>query len=691
MIELITELIDGSRYELDISEDSPIALTKTFAELLDIEKRKGSFSRSFVLPSTPRNDYFFGQFGDPSSVGTVWSPAETPNCWLLENSNIILEGTLKLEEVRSDNEEYSISISGVIFLIKTLLGDSLISDLDMSSWTFTPSQIVTTWGRTIFGGDMVFPIHDFGFGYGLYKKSTTANVLKDISTTGTPITLNECIPAFRLNELIRMIFSAQGLALTGTWFSESEVEEIYVQANNPLSSFVSLIGMFSATHTSGSVTLDTTVRKLKYICSPVHADFDNTNFQYVAPAAGTYYFDFNFTPTPGTPSTQTCYYGWYVNNVLSGSNINFTWNAGVTVTGKALTLAAGDTVDIRVAATSGYTATGSVGFSASYKFSLTSVTVTGTSVDPSEYWTNIKQIDFLKGVLQIFNLIIWQDEQKRINIDTWDQYMATYGSKKDWSDKVDIRNSPRVRPVNSELRNPVNLELTHANNVLNTEYRDIAGRAYGSYREDTRLPFTKEAMKPFALFSPGPVQEIISSVASAAYADLLVAKMYESEDNIEYKAPGLQLFYYNGTKAAGKTYYTQDASGGATTARTTFPYFSNFRLYSASSWNVLATTLDLNFTYWSPPSPAIVSAPSEQGLYNRYFRNMLQDRYAEGIKIVEFEAILDPIDIAEFDFADTVIITLNGTPVGLRILEIRDYSPNVKKATKIKAMITFIK
>ena len=44
-----------------------------------------------------------------------------------------------------------------------------------------------------------------------------------------------------------------------------------------------------------------------------------------------------------------------------------------------------------------------------------------------------------------------------------------------------------------------------------------------------------------------------------------------------------------------------------------------------------------------------------------------------------------------YSMADTIIINLNGTPVGLKILEIKDYSPNVKRSTRIKAMISFIK
>jgi hypothetical protein len=317
------------------------------------------------------------------------------------------------------------------------------------------------------------------------------------------------------------------------------------------------------------------------------------------------------------------------------------------------------------------------------------VVASGAGVDPSEYWTNIEQFEFLSAVLQVFNLVIWRDKELKINIDTWNAYMAT-GTKRYWEEKVDESTQIVTRPINGMLRNPINLELKPARDVLNTEYEDVTGRPYGTYREDTRIPFTQDMKGPYPLFSPIPVQSIISSVPSADFPDLLVAKMYQSEDNIEYEAPGLQLVYYNELKPAGKTYYTVDQTGGIPVARTDFPYFSNFRLFSASGWQVLATTLDLNFTYFTPPSPTIVSAPSEQGLYNRYFREMLRERYDIANKVLEFRMVLDAADIAQFTFADTIMVNMAGTPVGLKLLEINDYQVGRKTAVKVKAYITFL-
>jgi hypothetical protein len=428
-----------------------------------------------------------------------------------------------------------------------------------------------------------------------------------------------------------------------------------------------------------------------WIANPTSSDFSNTLNRYTAPVAGTYYFDLTFTPTPGSPSSSICIYAWYVNGVLSGSNINFNWNATVTVTNKALTLAAGDYVEIFVQNVGGYTVNGFILTSpTTHSWDLKSMTPTGSSVDPSNYWSNHKQIDFFRGIVKIFNLIPWWTSENKLRLDTWDYFMANYGSKKDWTDKIDLP-SMVVKPINGELRNPINLELQDADHVLNIEYKNQIGRAYGSYNEDQNIPGTQDQAKQIETFSPACLQGVDPNNLNGKKNDNIVfCKYYETEDSLAFKSAGLQLMYYNGTRSGGGTIYTTDSQGGATTARTVYPYFSNFRLYSASVWKTLATTLDLNFTWWTPPANSIVTAPSEQGLFNRYFKNMMLERYDLANKIVQFNAVLDAVDMNTFSFADVIICEINGTPVGLRIMEINDYSPNAKRLTKVKAYITFI-
>jgi hypothetical protein len=688
MIQLIAERIDGTRVQLDVDQREVIAMKMSFISLTDIEKQTGNYTRQFSLPRSENNDVYFGQFGDPAAIGNDWNTQFEAPVWLLDNSDLIIEGSLRMERSDPRHNRYNVSISGDVFTIKEAIGDALMSDLDMSAWTFVPSQIATTWGRTIFGGHVVFPIHDFGFGYGLYKKAGVANSLFDISNSATPIVLDNCIPAFRLNELIRKIFNEKGLTVQGSWFSESEVEEIYVQANNPLSSFVQLVSTLQTRITS-TFTLPSTAQVIPFRANPANPAWSDTLFEYTAPQNGTYFWDMTLSPTGCVPAGNIVLAQFQVNGINTGAPYPTPCGTQLVLTNVSFVLTAGDKLRVTIFQVPPFTTAGFLFAYGSNFLNLVNVVLSGIATDPSAYWSNIKQFEFLQAYLQIFNLVIYQDKEKKVNIDTWESYM-TGGTTRDWRDKVDESSVPVVSPINGQLRNPINLELQRVRDVLNKEYIDVVGRSYGSYREDTNIPFTQSAKGQYPLFSPGPVQEILSTVPSAAFPDVLISKFYQSEDNLEYEAPGLIFYYYNELKPAGKTYYTVDAAGGVATARTDFPYFSNFRLFSASGWQVLQNTLDLNFTYFTPPSPGIVSVPSDQGLYNRYFREMLRERYDIANKIVEFRVVLDSLDISNFRFSDTVLINLKGTPVGLKILNIDDYQVGRKTSVRVRGYITFI-
>lgn len=687
MIQLVSEWADGFVWDLDVDQNEMIVLSKSLFEITDIDKRKSDYTKSFSLPRSLQNDIFFGQVGDPATVGFYWNTRIEAPAWLIDNGNLIISGLLKLESSDPKQNRYNVSISGSIFTIKTLLGDRQMGDIDFTDLIIAPAQIQLTWGGAWNGGHMIFPVHDFGFGYGLYKKVGGTLTLIDIKNSATPIVLDQTLPAFRVNELLRRMFNSKGVTIEGSWFSESEVERIYVQTNNPRSSFFTGASPIE-TKVKSSQTITTTKVVTRFVGNPASAEWSDTNFEYTVPVNGTYYWDLQIEPNPGVPDTHTM----LVRIELNGVQVfiyPIQWNQTLQVSYIGVTAVAGDKIRVTHQANVGYSTAGNLRATDNNYFNLVDVSYSGLTIDPSEYWANIKMVDFFKGILKIFNLIAWITPENKLRLDTYDYFMNNYGQRKDWTQKVNHDATPVIKPINGELRNPINIELADAEDVLNKEYRRVTGRNYGSYREDTRIPFTQEAAGKMELFSPGPLQDIISSNVGANFSDFIIRKYYQSEDNIEYEAPGLELFYYNGLRTASATFYTADVAGGVTTGRTQYPYFSNFRLFSGSGWQVQANTLDLNFTFWTPPVN-IVSVPSAQGLYNRYFREMLRERYDEANKIVELEFVLNSVDIMNFSFGDMIVVNLAGTPTGLRILEIRDYSPSSTKATKVRAMITFI-
>ena len=507
-IKIISEWIDGTTRELDVDQDASITLKKQLIDLTDINQRRGDYTQAFALPRTINNDFFFGNWGDPSTIGGNWNTRVEAPAFILEDDNIIIQGVLKMESSDPEINKYFISISGNVATIKSILGESEMAQLDMTPWIYTAAQIFSTWTRSLFSGDMVFPIHDFGFGWGLYKKDTAGTLtLQDFKNSATPIILDQTIPAFRLTTLLQMIFNEKGITVEGSFFSETLIDEVYVQADNALEAFATGVGLFTA-QIGGATTLDSTVRVMNWDAAPVSGDFNNGTSTYTAPVAGNYTFDLRFSPIPGVPTNTNCIALYKVNAITVGT-MNFDWS-GTLIDSRTLTLAAGDTVRLDWQAVGGYTTPGSITAGGPDYWNLTNVVTSGTSVDPSAYWANHRQIDFIRSIFQIYNIIPTFDKDGKLQLDSWDEYMANNGEKKDWSEKVDLP-SMVVRPINGELRNRVNLSLQPADNVINIGYQDSAGRPYGSYREDQNIPGTLPEAKAIEGFSPAAPQETPSA------------------------------------------------------------------------------------------------------------------------------------------------------------------------------------
>jgi hypothetical protein len=693
MIELIAFDKHLQKRTLDVDQNVVIALTMQFLSLTDIEKRTGDYTKGFPLPKTHRNMQYFGTFGIPSDIGGNWDSRFEAPVWLLEETNIIIEGSLRLESTQPSHNRFNVSISGRSFSIKSTIGDLLMSDIDMSDWALRVTQFILTWDGTYNGGHLIYSCHDVKQGYGQYVKEGDPAVLtlQNIKDSATPLRVWETLPAFRLNELLRRLFQERSLIVGGSWFSEPEVEEIYIQNTNPLNPFTpSASNVHCEVWALGGAMVGTTPAAMPFWADPSHPNWNDGFFRYECTLDGAYFWDLRVQPTQGTPLEVYYTVAFYVNGLPVGATYTYRWDQGFAVGNRLVNLLDGDVMSVVYWLDIVPTTFGSFVSYGGTDMDLDFFVSGSQDIDPSEYWSAYKQIDFLRAFTQIFNVIIWMPDTENVRLDTWDYYMATYGEKKDWSDKLDI-STVVTRPINGELRNPINLSLSEGQDIINKDYFIAAGRTYGNYWENTNIPFTQAVAKDIDLFTPGPTQDIISTDPVANFEEFIIHKFYSDVDNISFQSSGLQLYYYNGLRTVD-TFYTRNEPGAIARANTEYPYFSNFRLYSADSWQVQVDTLDLNFTFWTPPiTTGIIDDISEFGLYNRYFREMLRERYDEANKIIEAMFVLNTTDIANFSFADTILITIGGTPVGLKILEITDYSPSRTRATKVKAMLTFIR
>jgi hypothetical protein len=102
---------------LDVDQNTAIVLKMQLISLTDIDKRSGDYTKSFALPRTVDNDFFFGNWGDPSTIGDNWNTRVEAPAWILEDDNIIIAGILKLESTDPEMKKYHVSVSGNVATI----------------------------------------------------------------------------------------------------------------------------------------------------------------------------------------------------------------------------------------------------------------------------------------------------------------------------------------------------------------------------------------------------------------------------------------------------------------------------------------------------------------------------------------------------------------------------------------------
>ncbi|GAF91789.1 unnamed protein product, partial [marine sediment metagenome] len=114
MIQLIAYTIQGDPYEVDVNQDEVILLNKQFLDLTDLGVRNGTFTKSFALPATRRNDIYFGLFGDPSTESFYFNTEAYVRAVLVEDSFVVLDGNLKLNSADGQGNYYNVSVFGTI-------------------------------------------------------------------------------------------------------------------------------------------------------------------------------------------------------------------------------------------------------------------------------------------------------------------------------------------------------------------------------------------------------------------------------------------------------------------------------------------------------------------------------------------------------------------------------------------------
>ena len=242
MVQLLAYDNDNSRWvNLDLQEELTISLNKSIEEIEDITQRKTSYTKTFTIPSTDKNETFFRSAFNVNA--TDFNDKLQTTCVLQDNGNDLFRGKMRLNKVIVDPEGtlYEVYLIQEVAPFSADLKNFSICDLDFSDaqHEVTYDNIVSTWEFT--GGSytnysgivgnvlypMTFNGYDADLSYGKLNLDSDG-----FTNPSNPMLIEQFKPWLNLKYMVDLIFENSNYTYTSEFFNTDYFESIYVLAGN---------------------------------------------------------------------------------------------------------------------------------------------------------------------------------------------------------------------------------------------------------------------------------------------------------------------------------------------------------------------------------------------------------------------------------------------------------------------------
>tara|TARA_Y100001963_G_scaffold116451_1_gene161815 strand:+ start:1538 stop:4969 length:3432 start_codon:yes stop_codon:yes gene_type:complete len=326
--------------------------------------------------------------------------------------------------------------------------------------------------------------------------------------------------------------------------------------------------------------------------------------------------------------------------------------------------------------------------------------------------SNLTQKDFLKDIIQRFNLVILSDPDDSTNllIEPYNDYLAD-SSIKDWTKKLDLSKEVVIKDTTSLQKKNVKFSDLEDVDMVNKAFKEeqpelnVWGHTPDTLQV-TNNQFATGDLKNDPICSPYINQVVYRNEDTAIppYPVNMVVQYehsYKKEDDVYIPVTSAEtkpkLFWYNGTATA-----VRDADGGALTYNlhtniantitaytfTTYPVCTPYDITPSSDAYTLTPTNKSLYWWNNPPvcgGSTMFNYYSNEGtwtsntLYGLYWKPYLDNIYSTDARIMECHLNLSEVDVFNFKFNDEIFIK----DTYWRILNISNYQVGAKASTKV--------
>jgi hypothetical protein len=628
---------DGT--ELDLFEDEDIKISNNITGLFDIGQLPSDFTRQITLPGTKTNNAFFEHCYDISIDNPfIFATNQKVPAYFDFDSVYLSQGYLQLNKINLlENkfiDSYEVTIFGTLSSFGRDINRLYLTDLStLSALNHTSSydNISASWNGSLFGGDIVYPLADYGSGYQFAQSNLQTFGMNDVDGA---LTVQNFKPAIRVKAVWDAIFEETGYTYTSSFFNEPMWDDIYMICNNSLKypeySDVDLetYGKIKIGAISGSGMTDINLPSGSWVTLPWYNTlsdpqgfYNNGSYKVEKPTnlKGALNININVSCSvnnmPGTFSTGST---WQIRMLETGSSTPYGNSAIQSYISffDQLQQSRGGSINTTYELGSEFNLysipTGS------YYFQILQSPNTGSGVLPTvtldplgttksfleirqvnsaadgrvldipsnmPFGTSgIKLIDFITGIQKKYNLVIYPNKTKpnQFIVEPFNQWYKR-GEVKDFNKYINLNETIEVIPANNLAVNELNFGDTLDQDYVAQQFAKGANREYGKqYYTDTTNFYSQGKLEVKTTFASEPLLRIAGTGLSGSVGGITGPITQYSAGTWQFTSLGaraacsstirIQIFTANGDITTGQVAY-RDQYG--ITPLTGYTYYSN--------------------------------------------------------------------------------------------------------------------
>lgn len=225
--------------QLDIFDDEDIKLSNNVTGLFDIGVLPATFTRQISIPGTKVNNAFFEHVYDISIENPfLFATNIKVPAYIDFDSVYLIDGYIQLNKVNvianKFIESYEITLYGTLSSFARDTNRLYLTDLtSLASYNHTASynNISASWNGNLFGGDIVYPLADYGSGYRFTQGQLD---LFGIDDQDGALCVQNFKPAIRVKPVLDAIFEEAGYTYTSSFMNQPFINDMYLFCNNSL-------------------------------------------------------------------------------------------------------------------------------------------------------------------------------------------------------------------------------------------------------------------------------------------------------------------------------------------------------------------------------------------------------------------------------------------------------------------------